>query len=91
MGICGVKLSNGLICEKETVWDDLCEDHLSEYQDKLYGYSPDASAKTYSEEFVRKLCKEVMELGMSTRIAQIEGYCDQSGKEVLEEFLKDKL
>lgn len=33
MGICGCKLPTGLYCKKETVWNDMCEDCLKEYED----------------------------------------------------------
>lgn len=37
MGICGSKLKDGSICDKQTVWNDMCEDCLNDYEDQMYG------------------------------------------------------
>lgn len=36
MGICDTELADGTICTKETVWSDLCEDCLRDYEERLY-------------------------------------------------------
>lgn len=47
--------------------------------------------EVYTLEFVKKLCYEVMNLGMSTKQSQLNGFCTKSGREILEEFLRNKL
>ena len=49
MGICRCKLADQTVCEKDTVWNDMCENCLQAYEDedRAYFYSPESRRLEY--------------------------------------------
>jgi hypothetical protein len=47
--------------------------------------------KLFSTKELKKICYEVFNMGMTLRQNQLAGYSGKSGKELLEEYLKNKL
>lgn len=47
--------------------------------------------KLYEKDFVINLVNMAMELGMTTRQNQLNGSCTKSGRDIIEQFMKDNL
>ena len=79
---------------------DLLEDYDREFKLDTFAYKdpPSFTVKEWFNKSKKKLnssldktLNDVMNLGMSCRQTQLQGYCDKSGNEILEEWKKENL